>query len=77
MVAKELTVREAAVPLKVGKTALYEALRGTRRLQPSIARVRHLSIKSRRHIMFKMTPAAAPGLHNITSFMLLETGAEW
>jgi hypothetical protein len=27
MVAKGLTVREAAIRLKVGKTALYEALR--------------------------------------------------
>jgi hypothetical protein len=28
MVAQALTVREAATRLKVGKTALYEALRG-------------------------------------------------
>lgn len=28
MIAKGLTVREAATGLKVGKTALYEALRG-------------------------------------------------
>jgi transposase len=28
MVAKGLTVREAATRLKVGKTALYEAMRG-------------------------------------------------
>ncbi len=38
MVAKGLTVREAATRLKLGKTALYEALRGQEKGRKGLSR---------------------------------------